>query len=331
MRQAALIPLVFLLVLAAGSRNLYSPTAAKKVEEATVVPEMIGEGVISTPDDEFGGTLAPDGKTLYFDKTTTAHYLYVLCESKLVDGKWSKPEVLPFSGEYRDSDPVLSPDGETMFFASDRPAKPNAADEHRFQIWQVKKTRSGWSEPALVPGAINSSGSQVFASVTNEGTMYFTSSRKSGTYDIFRARLSNGEYKEAEDLGPAINGPGIASLEAWIAPDESYLLIGSFGRENGYGNSDLFVSFNEKGTWSKPVNLGPVVNTAAREYSPRVSAEGGWLYYASEMGMPYERREQAITYQQFTEGMKSVRNGLGNIYRVPLKPILEAAREKAKL
>jgi Tol biopolymer transport system component len=331
MRPAALV--VFLFVLAAGSRNLSSPTAAKKVEEATVAPEMIGEGVISTPDDEFGGTPTPDGKTLYFDKTTTAHYLYVLCESKFVNGEWSKPEVLPFSGEYRDSDPVLSPDGETMFFASDRPAKPNAADEHRFQIWQVKKagSGSGWGNPTLVPGAINSAGSQVFASVTTDGTMYFTSSRKTGSYDIFRARLSNGEYKVAEDLGPAINGPGIASLEAWIAPDESYLLIGSFGRENGYGNSDLFVSFNQRGTWSKPINLGPAVNTAAREYSPRVSADGEWLYYASEMGMPYEKHEQPITFQQFTEAMKRVRNGLGNIYRVPLKPILEAAREKARL
>jgi hypothetical protein len=48
------------------------------------------------------------------------------------------------------------------------------------------------------------------------------------------------------------------------------------------------------------------------------------------MGMPYEKREQPITYQQFTEGMRSVRNGLGNIYRIPLKPILDGAREKAK-
>jgi len=328
MKRSAEISLVCFFVLAAGAKSVSSPS--KAVEETPIVPEMIGEGVISTADDEFGGTPSPDGKTLYFDKTVPAHCLYVLCESHFVEGKWNKPEVLPFSGEYRDSDPVLSPDGATMFFASDRPATPNGMDEHRFQIWQVKKTRDGWSKPALVNGAINTEGSQVFASVTNDGTMYFTSSRKTGSYDIFRARLTNGEYKEAEDLGPLINGSGIASLEAWIAPDESYLLIGSFGREGGYGNSDLFVSFNEKGTWGTPVNLGPVVNTAAREYSPRVSSDGEWLYYASEMGMPYEKREQPIIYQQFRDGMKSVRNGLGNIYRVPLKPILDTAREKAK-
>lgn len=328
MKRIAAIAMGSLLVLVFGVKSSSAPASADEKEKLSIVPEMIGEGVISTPDDEFGGDLAPDGKTLYFDKTVPAHYLYVLCESRLVNGKWSKPEVLPFSGLFRDSDPVLSPDGETMFFASDRPVTPSAADERRFQIWQVKKTKKGWSEPRLVPGVINSEGSQVFASVTNDGTMYFTSSRKTGNYDIFRARLVNGKYQEAEDLGPEINGAGIASLEAWIAPDESYLLIGSFGREGGYGNSDLFVSFSENGKWGKPVNLGPVVNTTAREYSPRVTGDGQWLYFASEMGVPYEKREQLFTFQQFEDGMTSVRNGLGNIYRVPWAPILKAARQQ---
>ena len=331
MKRAIVIPLLSLMLLAVFEKSSLLPAAATEEEKNQIVPEMIGEGVISTPDDEFGGTLAPDGKTLYFDKTVPAHYLYVLCESRLVDGKWSKPEVLPFSGEYRDSDPVLSPDGETMFFASDRPAKPGAAGEHRFQIWQVKKASRGWSKPTLVPGAINSEGSQVFASIANNGTMYFTSSRKTGGYDVFRSRLIDGKYQGAEDLGANINGPGIFSLEAWIAPDESYLLIGSFGREDNLGSSDLFVSFNENGVWSRTVSLGPTVNTVAREYSPRVSPDGKWLYYASEMGMPYEKRDQPITYQQFTDGMKDVRNGLGNIYRVPLEPLLEVARARAKL
>jgi len=291
-----------------------------------IVPEMIGEGVLSTPDDEFGATPSPDGKTIYFDKTVPPHYLYIICESHLVNGKWSAPEVMPFSGIYRDSDPVLSADGNTMYFASDRPV--NGKDEHRFQIWQVKRLGEKWGEPTLVPGVINSEESQVFASVTNDGTMYFTSSRKNGQYDIYRSKLMNGKYGVAEDLGPLVNHPGVWSLEAWVAPDESYLLIGSFGREGGYGNSDLFVSFRQDGVWTKPVNLGPEINTAAREYSARVSANGKWLYYASEIGFPYEKREQPLTYQQFEEGMKSVRNGLGNLYRVPAEPVLAAARAR---
>src|SRR5438874_2219493 len=151
-----------------------------------------------------------------------------------------------------------------------------------------------------------------------------------GQYDIYRSQLTNGKYEVAEDLGPLVNRPGVWSLEAWVAPDESYLLIGSFGRE-GYGNSDLYVSFRLDGAWTAPVNLGPTVNTTAREYSARVSADGHWLYYTSETGMPYEKRIQPLTYQQFEDGMKSVRNGLGNIYRFPLVPILEAARARLRV
>jgi hypothetical protein len=316
---------VFLLLVAGMKVAIVSGQESKKeTPKDSIAAEIVGEGVISTADDEFGGGPSPDGATIYFDKTVPPHYLYILCESHLKDGKWSAPGILPFSGQYRDSDPVISPDGKTMFFASDRPVK--GVDEHRFLIWQAKKTEKGWSEATLLPGAINSEGSQVFASIANSGTIYFTSSRKTGQYDIFRSRLVNGEYKEAEDLGQALNGPGIWTFEAWVAPDESYLLLGSFGRENGYGSADIFVSFQERGGWTKPANLGPTVNTNARDYSPRASADGEWLYFASERGMPYEKREQPLTYQQFEDSMKSIRNGLGNIYRVPLKPLLKAAR-----
>src|SRR5215472_8510981 len=90
-------------------------------EERQPQAEMIGEGIISTPDDELGGTITADGKTLYFEKSAAPHYLYVLYESHLVAGKWSTPAILPFSGLYRDTDPVLSPDEKTLLFASDRP------------------------------------------------------------------------------------------------------------------------------------------------------------------------------------------------------------------
>src|SRR5205823_936827 len=59
--------------------------AAGAETEAKLVPEMVGEGVVSTPDDEFGGTPAVDG-TLYFDKTVPPHSLYVICESHQVNG-----------------------------------------------------------------------------------------------------------------------------------------------------------------------------------------------------------------------------------------------------
>jgi hypothetical protein len=317
------------LSLAAIYISFLIPVHAQPQPDASTVttpkPEMIGEGIISTPDDEFGGSITPDGKTIYYDITVPAHYLYVMCESHFVDGKWQKPEVLPFSGLYRDSDPVLSPDGKTLMFASDRPR--NGKDEHRFSIWAATRTGHGWSDPKLMDGPINSAGSEIFASLANDGNLYFTSDRNNkGQVDIFRSRLVDGKYQAAEDLGPNVNGEGIWSLEALIAPDESYLLIGSFGRQPGFGNSDLYISYNENGVWTKPKNLGPVINTAAREYSPRISPDGKWLIYTSEQGMQTEKRDQPFTSEEFSKRANGLLDGLGNLYRIPLDYVLQSTR-----
>lgn len=310
----------------AAERRANFAVHAGNLEEAIPTPEMIGEGIISTDGDELGGGVSADGKTLIFEKSASPHYLYIMCESHFVDGKWGRPEILPFSGQYRDTDPVLAPDGGSILFASDRPV--GGRDLHRWSIWRARRDASGWKEPELVPGAVNSEGSQVFASIAANGNIYFASSRKTGDYDVFRAKQVNGEYREAEDLGANFNGPGIDTFEATIAPDESYLLLGSFGRPGGLGSSDLWVSFRQGETWSKPINLGPKINGRARDYSPRISGDREWLYFTSEKGFLDAPREQPYTYQELTGGLKTIGNGLGNLYRVPLDPVLAAARAK---
>lgn len=300
------------------------PVGSQSTKEEIPFPkaEMIGEGVISTPDDELGGNLTADGQTLYFEKSAPPHYLYILYESHLRDGHWSTPEVLPFSGQYRDTDPVLCPDGKTLLFASDRPVQ--GEDKHHFYIWSATKTEAGWTAPELMKGPVNDGFNQVFASMAANGNLYFASSRKTGHYDIFRSRLINGVYQEAEDLGPDFNGPVIDSFEAFIAPDESILLIGSFGREDSLGSSDIYISYNRNGVWSKPRNVGPAVNTPARDYSPRISGDGKWLLFTSEKldhALP-----SPISHAEFVKFSRGTFNGLGNLYRISMQFVLDTTK-----
>jgi Tol biopolymer transport system component len=248
-----------------------------------------------------------------------------MCESRWKNGHWGKPRVLPFSGRYRDTDPVLTPDGKTLLFASDRPL--NGVDTKRFLIWSADKTSHGWTEPKALTGPVNAEGSQVFASMSKNGNLYFTSSRGSGYYSIFRSRLVDGKYQDAEDL-VNLNGKNISSLEALIAPDESYILIGSFGRPGGAGNSDLFISYNENGTWTKPVGLGPLIDTPSREYSPRLSSDGKWLYFSSERVKDSTRTNPHFTHAAFKEMSRGLYNGLGNIYRVPMEYVFSQTKGK---
>ena len=59
--------------------------------------ELLGEGTVSTDQDEFGAMPDKEWTTLYFNRSIPAHYHYVIYASRLENGKWSAPETLPFS------------------------------------------------------------------------------------------------------------------------------------------------------------------------------------------------------------------------------------------
>lgn len=283
---------------------------------ASGAPERMGDGVFSTSADEFGGAITPDGGTIYFNRSVPRSYLYVICISHLRNGSWSRPEIAPFSGHDRDSDPVLSPDGHRLYFVSDRPW-PGQKDPN-FDVWVVDLDGPHPDTPRHVEGAVNSDKNEYFASEADDGTIYVASERQGsiGGADIYRVRRVGGEYPAAENLGEPVNAKGTASLDALIAPDQSFLVIGSFGR-SGPGDSDLFVSRNQDGVWSAPEPLA-AVDTDAREYSPRFSPDGKELFFASERGVPAEQHGVRVTYDALLRGAAAINSGLGNIYRIPL-------------
>jgi hypothetical protein len=297
------------------------PAAAAPKPGANITLEMIGEDVISTSQDEFGAMPDGDWSTLYFDRSVPAHYHYVMYVSHQENGKWSTPEILPFSGRYRDSDPVISSDGKTLYFVSDRPAK--GLEPNRFHAWAIDRTATGWINLHALEGSVNEKGNTEFVSFAANGNMYFTSDRNGASFDVYCSRLVDGKYQPAESLGSAIND-GRYTIEAFVAPDESYILLGSFALDS-LGNSDVYISYNHHGTWSKPMNLGPPINTRARDYSPRISPDGKSLLFSSERGFPTEKHDTPVTYDEFSRRVHGTMNGLGNIYRVPINQILHDA------
>src|SRR5262249_230599 len=61
-----------------GWNNIYRVPVAGLIESAEEKPELLGAGVISTQDDEFGGQLSGDGATLYFNKSVPRSQLYTI-------------------------------------------------------------------------------------------------------------------------------------------------------------------------------------------------------------------------------------------------------------
>jgi len=299
-------------------------------------PHLFGEGVVSTRDDELGGSFSPDGKDLYFAKRTPATIdssLITICVSHFENGRWGRPRIASFSGQYLDFSPSVSPDGSKLVFSSIRPrdGKPAAGTD----LWLVERRSDGtWSEPHPLGAPINTDAPEQNARMAADGTLYFASSRPEGkgSSDLYRSRLIDGRYGEPENLGDAINTEN-AETNPWIAPDQSLLIFASNGRPDAaagagapYPRSDLYVSFNHDGTWTSARRLPFPINTEATESTPFVSPDGRSLFFMSERNFTSIPMPAKLTYEELQTRLGRPGNGLGDIYEVDFS-VVEGSRK----
>jgi Tol biopolymer transport system component len=286
-------------------------------------PTLFGPGIISTGDMELNAAFSPDGRTLYFTKRTPKFQLWTILVSTLKDSRWSIPRVAEFSGQYGDFDPFISPDGSQLFFSSNRPA-PGKSKKNDFDIWIVKKTGAGWTTPTNLGTDINTESQEYYPSVSSTGTLYFSSNREGGkgSGDIYRSRMENGKYSKPENLGDEINSKYFEG-DPYIAPDESFLIFVSYNRPDSLGDGDLYVSLNQNGHWTAARHLGPPVNSSALDFCPNMSPDGKYFFFTSERGFADQQLTKPLTYDQLMKQIRSPGNGLGDIYKIDAKVILD--------
>jgi Tol biopolymer transport system component len=150
---------------------LYAPlvflqTSLQTSSQSLPQAKLFAEGVINTDADEYGPALAPDGKTLYFARRVNrrdSEFIYV---SRLESGKWSMPELAPFSGKYFDKEPFVAPDGKRIFFASLRPVDGVEPKNHR---------NGRWTEPKNFGAAINTTDFEYTPLISPDGRWLFFS------------------------------------------------------------------------------------------------------------------------------------------------------------
>ncbi|MEO8201162.1 MAG: Xaa-Pro aminopeptidase [Gemmatimonadota bacterium] len=302
-----------------------APTWGRRGDRAIqTAPEMFGVETVSTRENELNAAFSPDGKTVYFTRKAGdgGRFAVILSSSRLSPARWSAPTVASFSGRYPDYDPMVSPDGSHLFFISRRPI-PGEPARQDFDIWVVDRAGDGWSTPRNIGAPVNSQGDELYPSVASDGTLYFSGCGRSdsrGRCDLYRARFEGGHYLEPENLGDSVNTPA-SETDVFIAPDQSYLLFAGYGRADAIGDGDLYRSFSSNGHWSAPHPLGPAINTSAREYCPIVSPDGKYLYYTSQWGFQDAPLARELSYPELRDSLSGLRNGFGNIYRVPMADI----------
>lgn len=103
----------------------------------------------------------------YKNKSQSGTVTLKLCSSTFEDGVWTKPVVLPFNTkEYSFGHPALTPDGNTMYFASDMPGGKGGVD-----IYKVEREGDKWGMPVNLQN-INTEGNEMFPFYHRDGMLF---------------------------------------------------------------------------------------------------------------------------------------------------------------
>ena len=164
-------------------------------------------------------SITADGQTMYFSsesfrsrkfKKNVAQRLkegkVSLYRAKFDGKRWKDIDPVPFnSADYMVSNPSVSTDGKTLYFASDMPGGFGGMD-----IWKVAILEDGsYSEPVNLGERVNTEGRESFPFIDNiNNQLYFASDTRKGFggLDVFRLDLEN-PTAEARNLGDPINTP----------------------------------------------------------------------------------------------------------------------------
>ena len=171
------------------------------------------DGSINTPYHESSAVLSRDGQNLYFTRNnfTNGDYkkdnkgtnkLKLYLSKKGSDGKWDKAEELPFnSNQYSVAHPALSPDNQTLYFASDMTGTYGESD-----IWKVAINADGsYGEPQNLGRTINTPGRENFPFVAQSGQLYFCSDGHQGLGGLDIYVVEEGQNGKVINLGEPIN------------------------------------------------------------------------------------------------------------------------------
>lgn len=243
---------------------------------------------------EIAPIISPDGKTLYFSRishpqnTNGTKGSQDIWYSELKGTLWTPARRLlpPINKEEYNSLYSITPDGNTILIKG---AYKNGIYETRgFSI--SKKTARGWSNPNKldIPGYSKISKGQFDCGyLSNDGkvlVMSFSEKKNSKDDDLYVSfKDKKGEWSKPLNLGNEINTSEFTETTPFLASD-GYTLYFSSNRKGGQGSNDIYYSKRIDKSWkrwSRPVNLGPAINSSEYDAYYTISALGDYAYMIS--------------------------------------------------
>lgn len=128
--------------------------------------------------------------------------LVILKATKTGDS-WENEQELPFNGkDFNTCHPSISPDGDRIYFASDRPGGFGGLD-----IYYVEKQGDDFGDPVNLGSGINTDKDEIFPFIHSDGTLFFSSDgwEGSGGLDLYYTKQVDGAWLQARNLATPFN------------------------------------------------------------------------------------------------------------------------------
>ena len=232
--------------------------------------------VINSPVNEGEAWFSPDGRTIYFSRCDSREHetqgCYVYYSKKggaslddkpgrkgkkdddaEANGEWSEPVRINLGDTVNNYlYPTLTRDQLTMYFSSDM---PNGYGD--YDLWMVtrKSVDEDFGTPVNLGGTVNSAGREVFPTLRNDSTLYFSSNGLPGVggLDIFRTAKNGRKWSTPENLGIPINSSYDEMSIVYYPESQHYMM------ERGYFSSNRpFDDPHSKKTDKKGKKVPPI-------------------------------------------------------------------------
>ena len=219
--------------------RLYS---SKKTSDTTFSKGVELPPPFNSGDPEGSVSLTADGSELYYSviHNSGGYANSDIYRVRRVDGRWQQPENCgpQVNGDRTwESQPSISADGQTLYFASNRKGGQGGID-----LWRCRRLKNGdWSRAENLGSNINTAGNEKCPFLAADGrTLYFLSDgwQGFGGYDIYFANLADPYGNRPTNLGLPVNSEN-DELSFGVTADGQRAYFA--GRMEGSRSSDILM------------------------------------------------------------------------------------------
>lgn len=231
----------------------------------------VGNGITFHPFEKIILISKPSSKINSNDQPYYRIFLF-----RFEEGKLCCEEEVPFSGKFNDYHPVFSPDGEWIYFNSDRPIPSEELKSEKVNIWRVSYIRHNWGTAEYLEN-INSEHHESYPSITSDGTLYFNSDRPGGkgSMDIYRSIYKNDSF--SNPVLVSVLSSEDSENDLTISSDEKVIILNKYLFRSK--EVEMYIAYNVSGNWTTPQPLSKINQKGIWELTPTLTPDSKYFIY----------------------------------------------------